>query len=49
MYIKTERLELKKISDRDRDKVIELLTDNDIKKTYMIPDFETEAQAEKMF
>lgn len=49
MYIKTERLELKQISDRDRDKVIELLTDSEVKKTYMIPDFETEAQAEKMF
>lgn len=49
MYIKTERLELKPISDKDRDNVIELLMDTEVKKTYMIPDFETEEQAEKMF
>ncbi|MBQ8278473.1 MAG: GNAT family N-acetyltransferase [Roseburia sp.] len=49
MYIKTERLELKPLSDSDRDNMIEILTNNEIKKTYMLPDFETEEQAEKLF
>lgn len=49
MYIKTERLELKPLSDSDRDNMIELLTNNEIKKTYMLPDFESEEQAEKLF
>ena len=49
MYIKTERLELKPLSDDDRDNMIELLTNSEIKKTYMLPDFESEEQAEKLF
>ena len=49
MYIKTERLELKPLSDHDRDNMIALLTNNEIKKTYMLPEFENEEQAEKLF
>lgn len=49
MYIKTERLELKPLSDHDRDNMITLLTNNEIKKTYMLPEFENEEQAEKLF
>lgn len=49
MYIKTKRLVLKPISDKDRDNVIELLTDAEVKKTYMVPDFETMEQVEKLF
>ena len=49
MYIKTERLELKPLSDKDRDNMVELLTNNEIKKTYMLPDFENKEQAEKLF
>ena len=49
MYIKTERLELKPLSDSDRDNMIELLTNSEIKKTYMLPDFENEEQTEKLF
>lgn len=49
MYIETERLVLKPLSDSDRDNMIEILTNNEIKKTYMLPDFETEEQAEKLF
>lgn len=49
MYIKTERLELKPLSDGDRDNMIDLLTNSEIKKTYMIPDFENEDQIEKAF
>lgn len=49
MYIRTKRLELKPISNNDRNNMIEILTDGTVKKTYMIPDFETEEQIEKMF
>lgn len=49
MYIKTERLELKPLLDSDRDNMIALLTNSEIKKTYMLPDFENEEQAEKLF
>ncbi len=49
MYIETERLVLKPLSDSDRDNMIELLTNSEIKKTYMLPDFESEEQAEKLF
>lgn len=49
MYIKTKRLELKAITDKDRDNVIALLTDDMVKQTYMVPDFETEEAVEKLF
>lgn len=49
MHIHTKRLALNQISDKDRNNVIEILTDAEIKKTYMIPDFETEEQVEIMF
>ena len=49
MYIKTERLELKPLCDSDRDNMVELLTNSEIKKTYMLPDFANEEQAEKLF
>lgn len=49
MYIETERLVLKPLADSDRNNMIELLTNSEIKKTYMLPDFENEEQAEKLF
>ena len=49
MYIKTERLEIKPITDSDRDNVISLLTDDIVKQTYMVPDFETEESVIKLF
>ena len=49
MYIKTDRLELKPITDNDRGNVIALLTNDVVKQTYMIPDFESEEAAEKLF
>lgn len=45
----TKSLELKPLSDKDRNNVLEILTDNEVKKTYMIPDFETEEQVDNMF
>lgn len=49
MYIKTQRLEMKPYSDADQEKMIELLTNEIIKKTYMIPDFTSREQAIQMF
>lgn len=49
MYIKTERLELKPLSDLDCNSMMALFTNDEIKKTYMLPDFETKEQAEKLF
>lgn len=49
MYIKTERLELKSITDNDRLPVIALLTNDIVKKTYMVPDLETKEAEEKLF
>lgn len=42
--IKTSRLEIKPYKESDRMGMIELLTNNEIKKTYMIPDFQTEEE-----
>ena len=49
MYIKTERLELKPITDNDTENVIALLTNDVVKQTYMISDIESEEQVEKLF
>ncbi len=37
------------MTDKDRDNVIALLMDDVVKQTYMVPDFETEEAAEKLF
>lgn len=47
--IKTERLVLKAYSDSDRDSMAELLTNEEIKKTFMVPDFKSEDEVTKMF
>lgn len=48
MYIKTERLELKPISPESLDALVELLTDDAVKQTYMVPDFPDREKAEKL-
>lgn len=48
MYIKTERLELKPISSESLDALVELLTDDVVKQTYMVPDFPNREEAEKL-
>lgn len=48
MYIKTERLELKPISPESLDALVELLTDDVVKQTYMVPDFPNRKEAEKL-
>lgn len=47
--IETERLVLKSYSDSDRDSMAEILTNEEIKKTYMIPNFKSEDEVTKMF
>lgn len=49
MYIKTQRLEIKPYSDTDQDRMLELLTNETIKKTFMIPNFSSWEQAIQMF
>lgn len=47
--IKTERLAIKPYGVSDQAAMIELLTNQEIKKSYMIPDFQTEEEAINMF
>lgn len=49
MFIRTERLILKPLSEVDQNAVIRILTDDTVKKTYLLPDFQTEEQAVKLF
>ena len=49
MQIRTERLLLRPFTDADHDEVIALLMDGRVKDGYMIPDYETEAEAEPLF
>jgi len=47
--IKTERLEIKPYQDADQTAMIELLTNQEIKETFMLPDFQTEEELVHMF
>lgn len=47
--IKTERLEIKPFQDIDQKMMIELLTNEEIKRSFMIPDFQTEEDVINMF
>ena len=47
--IKTKRLTLKPMEDSDQERMLQILTDNQIKQTYMLPDFESEEQAVHLF
>lgn len=49
MYVQTKRLELRPFLDTDRDAAVRLLMDGQVKKTYMLPDFENEDKAEALF
>lgn len=48
MELKTKRLELKPLSAADKDALVELLTDDVVKQTYMVPDFPTRAAVENL-
>lgn len=47
--LQTSRLILKPFEERDREAVVQIAFDEEIKKTYMIPDFTHRSQAEKLF
>ena len=49
MNFHTERLEVKPISDADREAVIDLVTDDFVKQTYMLPDFASREDAIPLF
>ena len=49
MQFKTKRLTVRPFLDSDKDKMLEMLYDESIKKTYMIPDFESIEAAENLF
>ena len=49
MCIKTERLVLKSISDNDQQALIEIFKNDIVKETYMLPDFQSEEHAIKLF
>ena len=47
--LQTERLILKAYDECDRQQMVDILFNEDIKKTYMIPDFDDKKQAEELF
>lgn len=47
--IKTKRLTVGAIADEDRADTIRILRDNEVKKTYMLPDLESDESAERLF
>ena len=47
--IVTERLALAAICSEDREKLIRLLCDSEVGKTYMVPDLRTEDQKNRLF
>jgi len=49
MLIKTNRLLLKEITENDFSSLFDLLTSEDVKKTYLVPDFKSEDDFVKMF
>ena len=49
MQFKTERLSVRPFSECDKDAMLEMLYDESIKKTYMIPDFKDKEAAERLF
>jgi RimJ/RimL family protein N-acetyltransferase len=48
MHIQTKRLELKSMGEKDLPALVELLTDEIVGKTYMVPEFESKAQAQAL-
>ena len=49
MCFETERLEVKSLSAQDREAVIDLLTDDQVKKFYMLPVFSSREEAVPLF
>ena len=49
MNFRTDRLEIKPISVADKEAVLDLLTDETVGKTYMLPDYQSREEAEPLF
>ena len=49
MFFETSILTIRPFCEDDKEKMLEMLYDESIKKTYMIPDFESVEAAEKLF
>ena len=49
MYFRTNRLEIKPIDPADKESVIDLLTDETVGKTYMLPQYKCREEAEPLF
>lgn len=49
MEFRTKRLEIKPISVKDKEAVVDLLTDETAGKTYMLPEFRCREEAEPLF
>ena len=49
MNVKTERLQLRPFMEADREATVRILMDDQVKKTYMLPDFENAEKAEGLF
>ena len=49
MNFRTDRLEIKPISIADKEAVLDLLTDETVGKTYMLPDYQSAEEAEPLF
>ena len=47
--LQTERLVLKAFDEWDRPQMVDIFFNEDVKKTYMIPDFDNQKQAEALF
>ena len=47
--LQTKRLILKAFDECDRQQMVDIFLNEDIKKTYMIPDFDEKKQAEELF
>ena len=47
--IKTDRLTLRPFEEGDLERTLAILTDTEVKKTYMLPDFASTEQAERLF
>lgn len=49
MIIQTQRLTLQPITDNDRAAILGILTNDVVKRTYMLPDFASEDEAKRLF
>ncbi len=49
MYVKTKRLELRPFAETDQEATVRILINNQVNRTYMLPDFESPEKAAGLF